>query len=103
MNHTPGPLEAIKISDGLWHIHRVDRTLGSVPIAVVDHHNDGHAPTREKAGHDAKLYAAAPPMYAVIKNWLAYLDRADNRECIVATEQSARALLTKLDAKEPAA
>lgn len=50
---------------------------------------------------NARLISAAPEMYDVIRDWLAWINRADDRECIVAIEQRARALLAKIDTEAP--
>jgi hypothetical protein len=67
---TKGPWGAVQVNtrdhgaydpifvDGLWHIFDVAHP-GRVPIAIIDHANDHHPPTREKAAYDAALIAAA--------------------------------------------
>lgn len=75
--HTPGPWVAVPLTkrtwgprpvftDGLWAILRAeDPTL--LPIAEVDRGSDHHAPTRAKAGIDARLIAAAPDLLECLK------------------------------------
>jgi hypothetical protein len=66
---TPGPYEAVLAAEGLFHIHspRGDRK-NPVPLAVVDHHRDGHEPTRTvTTPANAHLLAASWEMYQALK------------------------------------
>lgn len=58
------PWNAVEVKEGLYRIHspKGDR-VNPVPVAVVDYHRDGHAPTRVEASRvRAKLIAAAPEL-----------------------------------------
>lgn len=51
--------------DGLWAIVRAGNTE-RVPIAVLDHADDHHAPAREQAGLDAELIVLAVNAHAAL-------------------------------------
>jgi hypothetical protein len=53
-------------SNGLWHILPANDTE-RIPICSVDHADDHDPPTRTQAEYDARLIAAAPDLYQVIK------------------------------------
>ena len=66
---TPGPWEAVEIEEGLFHIHspKGDRH-NPVPVAVLDHHRDGHEETRTvRTPANAHLIAAAPELYEALR------------------------------------
>ena len=68
-NFNPGPWEAVQIEEGLFHIHspKGDRH-NPVPVAVLDHHRDGHEPTRTiTTPANAYLIAASPDMYNALQ------------------------------------
>ncbi len=84
--HTPGPWVAIPssvrmtpgahdplFSTGLWSI-LPEANVERLPICVVDHADDHHAGTREKAEFDARLIAAAPDLLAALKSVLSLID-----------------------------
>jgi hypothetical protein len=66
---TPGPWEAILIEEGLFHIHSPKGGRHNpVPVAVLDHHRDGHEETRTvRTTANARLIAAAPELYEALK------------------------------------
>jgi len=70
---TPGPWEAVEIEEGLFHIHSPKgERHNPVPVAVLDHHRDGHEPTRTvTTPANAALIAAAPALYAALEGLLA--------------------------------
>jgi hypothetical protein len=66
---TPGPWAAIEIEEGLFHVHSPKgERHNPVPVAVLDHHRDGHEATRTvTTPANAHLIAAAPDMYEALK------------------------------------
>lgn len=65
---TQGPYEAVEVAEGLFHIHspKGDRK-NPVPIAVVDHHRDGHEDTRTViTPANAYLLAASWDIYQAL-------------------------------------
>ncbi len=74
-DYTKGPWEAVEVAEGHWHILPVDRTPDRVPTAVLDHHRDGHNPTRTViTPADARLMAAAPELLEALKRFIEYGD-----------------------------
>lgn len=70
--HNPGPWEAVKIKEGLFHIHygRGERH-NPVPLAILDHHRDGYEPVRTiTTPANAHLIAAAPEMLEALKEFV---------------------------------
>jgi hypothetical protein len=66
--HTEGPWEAIEITEGNWHVLPIDRHPHRLPIAILDHHRDGHEPTRTIiTPADARLMAAAPELLEALR------------------------------------
>jgi hypothetical protein len=65
---TPGPWAAIEIEEGLFHVHSPKgERHNPVPVAVIDHHRDGHEATRTvTTPANAHLIAAAPDMYEAL-------------------------------------
>jgi hypothetical protein len=66
---TPGPWAAIEIEEGLFHVHSPKgERHNPVPVAVLDHHRDGHEATRTvTTPANAHLIAAAPEMYEALQ------------------------------------
>jgi hypothetical protein len=60
---TPGPWEAVRVTEGHFLIFPVERSHDRVPIAVCDHSRDGHEPMRiVTTPADAALIASAPDL-----------------------------------------
>lgn len=73
----PGPYVAVEDIEGRWFVHACDLPEDRrVPLAVVDHSRDGYAPAKARSEFDAKLFAAAPDLYAALELAIACLENA---------------------------
>jgi hypothetical protein len=97
---TPGPWAAIEIEEGLFHIHSPKgERHNPVPVAVIDHHRDGHEATRTvTTPANAHLIAAAPDMYEALKVMVerfSYIEGTQHGHIL----ESARAAIAKAEGK----
>lgn len=103
--HTPGPWVAIRsnerfqpgshppiFEDGLWHI-LPEANPERLPIASVDHADDHHPPSRERAEHEARLIAAAPDLLDACRLALATFNDAAMTAGLLGHQTMAQALL----------
>jgi hypothetical protein len=86
--------------DGLWWILPA-RQMERLPICTVDHADDHHEGTRQKAEHDANLIAAAPELLEALKAChLQMLQSNNNSEYAEEANQLAIAAIAKAEGRQ---